>query len=115
MSENEELLQGLLRKEWEFQGAIISDFEGVYSTVPSIMAGVALELPGPARFRGKHLLKAIQRRQIPESHIDDLVKDVIMLSDKVGMRDETVTEQDKREHSKPRERYCRRGNCFIEE
>jgi beta-glucosidase len=94
MSENEELLQGLLRKEWEFQGAIISDFEGVYSTVPSIMAGVALELPGPARFRGKHLLKAIQRRQIPESHIDDLVKDVIMLSDKVGMRDETVTEQD---------------------
>lgn len=94
MSENEELLQGLLRKEWGFQGAIVSDFEGVYSTLPSVMAGVALELPGPARFRGEHLLKAIQKRQIPESHIDDLVKDVIMLSDNVGMRDETVTEKD---------------------
>ncbi|KAJ5381838.1 uncharacterized protein N7496_004266 [Penicillium cataractarum] len=94
MSENEELLQGLLRKEWGFQGAIVSDFEGVYSTVPSVMAGVALELPGPARFRGEHLLKAIQKCQIAESHIDDLVKDVIALSAKVGMKDETAVEKD---------------------
>lgn len=94
MSENEELLQGLLRKEWGFQGAVVSDFEGVYSTVPSVMAGVALELPGPARFRGGHLLKAIQKRQIPESHIDNLVKDVIALSAKVGMKDETAIEKD---------------------
>ncbi|OOQ89103.1 hypothetical protein PEBR_10647 [Penicillium brasilianum] len=94
MSENEKLLQGLLRKEWGFGGAIISDFEGVYSTVPSVMAGVALELPGPARFRGEHLLKTIQKRQIPESHIDGLVKDVIALSAKVGMKDETAIEED---------------------
>lgn len=94
MSENEELLQGLLRKEWGFQGTIISDFEGVYSTVPSVMAGVALELPGPARFRGEHLSKAIQKRQIAESQIDHLVKDVIMLSAKVGMKDETALEKD---------------------
>lgn len=94
MSENEDLLQGLLRKEWGFQGAIISDFEGLYSTIPSVMAGVALELPGPARFRGEHLLKAIQKREIPESHIDDLVKDVITLSAKVGMKDETAIEKD---------------------
>jgi beta-glucosidase len=53
-----------------------------------------LELPGPARFRGDHLIKVIPKRQIPESHIDDLVKDVIVLSDKVGMRDATAIEED---------------------
>lgn len=94
MSENKELLQSLLRKEWGFQGAIVSDFEGVYSTAPSVVAGVALELPGPARFRGDHLLKSIQKDQIPELQIDRLVKDVIVLSAKVGMRDETAIEED---------------------
>lgn len=93
MSENEELLQGL-RKEWGFRGTIVSDFEGVYSTVPSVLAGVALELPGPARFRGEHLLKAIQKGHVPESQIDRPVRDVIVLSAKVDMRDEMTIEKD---------------------
>lgn len=83
----------LLRKECGFQGAIVSDF-GVYSTVPSVVAGVALELPGPAQFRGDHLLKSIQKVQIPESQIDRLVKDVIVLSAKVGVSDEIAIKED---------------------
>ncbi|KAJ5688956.1 hypothetical protein N7462_003348 [Penicillium macrosclerotiorum] len=94
MSENEELLQGLLRKEWGFQGTIVSDFEGIYSTVPSVIAGVALELPGPARFRGDYLFKAVEKGQITESQIDNLAKDVVRLAKKVGMRSEASAEED---------------------
>jgi beta-glucosidase len=94
MSENRALLQGLLREEWGYEGAIVSDFEGVYSTVPSVLAGVALELPGPARFRGEKLLQAFQDGQVPESQIDALVSDVITLASKVGMEDENLVEKD---------------------
>jgi beta-glucosidase len=94
MSENKHILQDILREEWGFKGTIVSDFEGVYATVPSVLAGVALELPGPARFRGKHLLEAIKEGKIPESKIDNLVKDVIALSKKVGMNDAIRNEPD---------------------
>ncbi|KAJ5745714.1 hypothetical protein N7520_010896 [Penicillium odoratum] len=94
MSENETLLQNLLRKEWGFKGAIVSDFEGVYSTVPSVLAGVALELPGPARFRGNHLLKAVSSGQISESQIDSLAKDVISLASKVSSKADAGSEKD---------------------
>ncbi|KAJ5934466.1 hypothetical protein N7466_004013 [Penicillium verhagenii] len=94
MSENETILQDVLRKEWDFEGAIVSDFEGVYATVPSVLAGVALELPGPARFRGDHLLKAVQKGQIPESQIDSLVEDVVILASKVGGKGDDGPEKD---------------------
>ncbi|KAJ5929231.1 hypothetical protein N7454_007079 [Penicillium verhagenii] len=94
MSENDKILQDMLRKEWGFEGAIVSDFEGVYATVPSVLAGVALELPGPPRFRGDLLLKAVQKGQIPESQIDSLVEDVIVLASKVGGKGDDGPEKD---------------------
>lgn len=92
MSENKDLLQGPLRKEWKFQGAIVSDIEGVYSTAPSVLAGVSLELPGPARFRAKRLLQAVKEGQVDESQVDALAADVITLASRVGMRDENAAE-----------------------
>jgi beta-glucosidase len=94
MSEHKDLLQDVLRKEWGFQGALVSDFEGIYSTVPSIHAGVALELPGPARFRGDHLLSAVREGQVTEAQIDSLAKDVITLASKIGVKDDGGAEQD---------------------
>ncbi|KAJ5634909.1 hypothetical protein N7528_002751 [Penicillium herquei] len=84
MSEQEDLIQGLLRKEFGFKGIVISDFEGVYSTVSPITAGVALELPGPPRFRGEHLVKAVKEGTVSEAQIDSLAEQVINFAAKVG-------------------------------
>ncbi|KAJ5728550.1 uncharacterized protein N7483_003058 [Penicillium malachiteum] len=84
MSEHEDLIQGLLRKELGFNGIVISDFEGVYSTASPITAGVALELPGPTRFRGEHLIKAVNEGRVSEAQIDSLAEDVITFAAKVG-------------------------------
>lgn len=43
-SENKELLQGILRDEWKFDGMIISDWTGTYSTDLAIEAGLDLEM-----------------------------------------------------------------------
>lgn len=43
--ENKPLLDDVIRKEWGFDGFITSDFGAVHSTVPSVLAGLDLELP----------------------------------------------------------------------
>jgi beta-glucosidase len=69
-SENKWLLQDVLRKEWEHDGLIMSDWYGTYSVSESINAGLNLEMPGKAIWRNpalvKHLVMAhkIQERQI---------------------------------------------------
>ncbi|BGP39734.1 hypothetical protein JCM10450v2_003703 [Rhodotorula kratochvilovae] len=55
-SENKELLQGILRDEWKFDGLIMSDWYGTYSTGEAVEAGLDLEMPGPTRWRGQMLL-----------------------------------------------------------
>jgi beta-glucosidase len=94
MSEHQKLLQDVLRQEWGFDGIVISDFEGVYSTVPPVTAGVALELPGPARFRGDHLLRAVKEGKVAESQIDLLAADVVNFAAKVGSDNNTTPERD---------------------
>lgn len=103
MSEHENLIQGLLRNEWRFDGIVISDFEGVYSTISPVPAGVALELPGPARFRGEHLLKAVKEGIVFESHIDSLAADVVKLAAKVGLDENTSPERDITKEETPAE------------
>ncbi|GAA5874294.1 hypothetical protein JCM8547_007555 [Rhodosporidiobolus lusitaniae] len=60
-SESKELLQDILRDDWGFDGLVMSDWFGTYSTDTAINAGLDLEMPGPTRFRGElasHLINA---------------------------------------------------------
>ena len=98
MSENVEILQGLLRGEWGFQGAIVSDFEGIYSCDAPVKAGVDIEMPGPPLHRGAHLVEAVKDGRIAESQIDELARHVIELAAKVGMDDGTKPEAISQDH-----------------
>ena len=44
----QDLIIGILRKEWEFDGLVMSDWGGNNSTAESLNAGLDLEMPGPA-------------------------------------------------------------------
>ena len=54
-SESADLLDGLLRGEWGWNGLVMSDWYGVYSVTEAALAGLDLEMPGPTRFRGEAL------------------------------------------------------------
>ncbi|CAM1501172.1 Fc.00g103340.m01.CDS01 [Cosmosporella sp. VM-42] len=54
-SENPKLLDVMLRKEWGWDGLVMSDWFGTYSTTEAAKAGLDLEMPGPTRFRGENL------------------------------------------------------------
>jgi beta-glucosidase len=92
MCENATLLKGLLRGEWKYSGAIISDFEGIYSLKPSVDAGLDVEMPGPALYRGKHLIDAVNNGEISETQVDALAEHVLDLAAKVGMNQEKKPE-----------------------
>src|ERR1051326_719381 len=62
--ENSLLLNDILKKEWDFQGFVTSDFGAVHSTVPSAMAGLDLEMP-TGKYFGDDLKAAIESGTVP--------------------------------------------------
>ncbi|KIW12745.1 hypothetical protein PV08_07931 [Exophiala spinifera] len=79
VSEDSALLRKILRDEWGYQGLVMSDWFGTYSTTESIEAGVDLEMPGPGRFRGPALSQAVRAKKVKESQLDDCVRRVLNL------------------------------------
>lgn len=51
VAENPVFLKDILRKEWGFDGIVMSDWFGTYSVDLAINAGLDLEMPGPPRWR----------------------------------------------------------------
>ena len=76
--ENEYLLNKTLREEWGFNGPVISDWGGTYSTVPSALHGLNVQMPGDNYF-GTALLDSVKSGAVPESVIDRKVRELLRL------------------------------------
>jgi beta-glucosidase len=73
-AENAHLLRDILKGEWGFRGFVESDwFLGVYSTVPSALAGLDLEMPMSNHF-GPPLVEAVRAGELDESVLDEAVR-----------------------------------------
>ncbi|KAI9150117.1 hypothetical protein HJFPF1_09872 [Paramyrothecium foliicola] len=83
-SAHEFLLQQVLRDEWKWDGLVMSDWFGTNSIVPSLKAGMDLEMPGPVRRRGKHLIDAYKKGLIEDAFIDNSASRVLELLYKTG-------------------------------
>ena len=83
-SENEYFLTDILKKEWQFEGMIISDWGAVHSTVPAANAGLDLEMPGPARCFGDALVDAVNKGEVDEETINDKVRRILGVIVKSG-------------------------------
>ncbi len=101
-SENATTLAKILRKEWGFEGLVMSDWFGTKSTAASVNAGQDLEMPGPATWRGEKLLQAVKDGEVAEATIDARARRVLELLEKTGKfeRPEAEPEQaiDRPEH-----------------
>ncbi|MBI4883579.1 MAG: glycoside hydrolase family 3 C-terminal domain-containing protein [Actinobacteria bacterium] len=78
-SEHKQLLRGVLRDEWGFDGVVISDWYGTHSAAASLEAGLDLEMPGPPRHRGEALLAAVLAGETTEARIDESVRRLLEL------------------------------------
>jgi beta-glucosidase len=83
-SQQNRLLNEILRGEWGFDGIVVSDWGANHTTVESVQGGLDLEMPGPARWYGDLLMEAIATWQIEEAQIDQAVRRILRLVERSG-------------------------------
>ncbi|KAG9101846.1 hypothetical protein FRC06_002549 [Ceratobasidium sp. 370] len=83
-SENEFLLDTVLRKEWAWDGMVMSDWYGTYSADASIKAGLDLEMPGPPMWRADALQRCVVAQKVRVQEIDARVRQVLKFINKVA-------------------------------
>ncbi|CAE6481260.1 unnamed protein product [Rhizoctonia solani] len=76
-SENKYLLDSVLRKQWGWDGMVMSDWYGTYSADASIKAGLDLEMPGPPTWRADALQRCVVAQKIRVPEIDARVLKLI--------------------------------------
>ncbi|MGW8884365.1 glycoside hydrolase family 3 C-terminal domain-containing protein [Streptomyces sp. NPDC055749] len=79
-----ELLAQPLKGEWGFDGAVVSDWGAVRSTEAPARAALDLAMPGPGGPWGASLVRAVKDGLVPEAAVDDKVRRLLRLADRVG-------------------------------
>jgi beta-glucosidase len=87
-SENEWLLNDVLRNDWGYDGIVMSDWFGSHSTAETVNAGLDLEMPGPPRDRGQKLIDAVNSGAVSEATLRERVVNMLRLMQRVGSLDD---------------------------
>ena len=78
-NENKHLLIEILRDEWGFDGAVITDWGGSNDHALGVKNGSTLEMPAPGGDSVRELLAAVESGKISESDIDARLSELLPL------------------------------------
>ena len=78
-SENSWLLKDLLREQWGFSGAVISDWGACNDVTESINAGLDLIMPKFPKAFAKELKKSIRSQKVLEDTLDERVGSILSI------------------------------------
>jgi beta-glucosidase len=94
-TQNAYLINQVLKKEWGFKGAVVSDWGAVHNTMEALWNGCDIEmgtdlsmLPNPNYgkfFMGDTVIKLVQAGKIPERLLDDKVRRILYVMYKTNM------------------------------
>jgi beta-glucosidase len=108
------LLRDVLRKEWGFNGFVVSDYYALWelhyrpdthghfvaankkeAAALAVRAGVNIELPEPDCYN--HLVELVEEGTLKESQLDELVKPMLLWKFKMGLFDDPYVDPDEAE------------------
>ncbi|WP_431219924.1 glycoside hydrolase family 3 N-terminal domain-containing protein [Leifsonia xyli] len=98
-SDNAELLTGILRDEWGFDGAVMTDWGATHDRVASLRAGCELDMPGGASQNRSAIIAAVRDGQLPEAVLDEAVRRVLALIDRCDSATKPSRPHDPAEHA----------------
>ena len=80
-SENEWLLNSVLREEWGFDGLVMTDWGATHDRVEGVKAGLDLEMPGDSKYCRKSIIDAVADESLPIDKLNKSVERVLRLVD----------------------------------
>lgn len=78
-SQNRWLLTDVLRQDWGYRGAVVSDWNAVHDRVAAVRAGLDLEMPGTGGQTDAEIVAAVRAGELEESEVDDAARRVLTL------------------------------------
>ena len=108
-SENEYLLTEVLRRDWGFDGLVISDWGAVHDRPAACRAGLDLQMPGPTWKDAQIIQEAVEQGTLDEKFVDQCAERVIDLALKAPQEPGPCVDLDA-EHELAREIA---ENCFV--
>ena len=110
--ESRYLLGDILRKEWGYDGTVISDWGGVHDTVAAAKSELDIEMSITYNFdeycMAEPLKKAVEEGRVKEKHIDKKVSDILRMMYRLKMLPGTGTRKKGSFHSFEHIRAARR-------
>ncbi|WKK70495.1 glycoside hydrolase family 3 C-terminal domain-containing protein [Rathayibacter oskolensis] len=75
------LLTEVLREDWGFEGAVVSDWGAVSDRVAGVAAGMDLEMPGSGGGTDQQIVDAVRSGRLSEEAVDTAVRRVLALTE----------------------------------
>ncbi|MER6217155.1 glycoside hydrolase family 3 C-terminal domain-containing protein [Streptomyces sp. NPDC001674] len=85
MTEHRQLVNGVLRGEWGFDGCNVSDWTAARSTTGCLEGGLDVAMPGPVTVYGPALAAAVRAGEADGAAVDGAVRNVLRLAARAGL------------------------------
>ncbi len=92
LTQNGRLNNEVLKKEWGFQGILMSDWDATYDAVGAANGGLDLEMPSGKFLNRETLLPVIKEGKVSEETINDKVRRIIRIELEFGWPDRNQQE-----------------------
>lgn len=84
------LLRQILREEWGFDGAVVTDWGGGNDPVAAIRAGSTLEMPSPGFDSARRIVAAVETGELDEADVDARVTELLELIERTTIDPQPV-------------------------
>jgi beta-glucosidase len=86
-TQNAKINIDIAKKEWGFEGVMMSDWDSTYDAIGTANGGLDLEMPSGKYFNRETLLPLIRSGKIPVANIDDKVRRILRAAIEFGWLD----------------------------
>src|SRR6202162_751418 len=94
MTQNNHLNNEILKKEWGFDGILMSDWGATHDGVAAAKGGLDLEMPSPTFMNSAALLPALKDGRLQVAMLDDKVRRILRKAIEFGFFDQAQTDTD---------------------
>lgn len=113
-NENEHLMQDILRKEWGFDGIVVTDWGGSNDHVKGVACRSNVEMPAPGLDSARQILRAVHEGTLTmealDTCADDVLEAVLALSEK---REQRKQDFDKKAHHELAKKAARESIVML--